>query len=76
MLAQISVQRVGAGLDEQGLEHHVLAAALCKMLAIGLAQRADAGVAVLPVDAAGRIAMPAIQAFCLLGHLTLPSLIM
>src|SRR6202140_1389623 len=71
MLAQIGVQRIRAGLGEQRLEHHVLAAAVGEMLAIGLAQRTDAGVAVLPVDAARRIAMPAVQA--LSGHLTLPT---
>src|ERR1700730_10068322 len=79
MLAQVSVQRFRAGLGEQGPEHHVLAAALGKMLAIGLAQRADTGVGMLLVDAAGRIAMPAVQTLCFLirfpGHLTLPSLI-
>src|SRR6266436_1733400 len=49
------------------------------MLAIGLAQRADAGVAMLLVNTAGRIAMPAVQTLCFLfrfpGHLTLPSLV-
>jgi hypothetical protein len=70
MLAQISVQRFRAGLGQQRLEHHVLAAAFREMLAIGLAQRPDAGVAMLFVDAARRIAMPTVQSF--LGHLILP----
>ena len=42
------------------------------MFAIGLSQRLDAGVAVLLVDAARRIATPAVQTF--LGHLILPGL--
>jgi len=52
VLAQISVQRVRAGLRQQGLEHHVPSPTLREMLAIGLAQAADEGVAVLLVDAA------------------------
>src|ERR1700733_14569145 len=76
MLAQIGVKRFGTGLGQQCLEHHVPAPALRKMLAIGFSQRLDAGVAVLLVDAAGRIAMPSVQAFpgllSLLGHLILP----
>ena len=49
-------------------------AAFREMLAIGLAQRANARVAVLLVDAARRIAMPSVQA--LLRHLTPPLLIL
>jgi hypothetical protein len=73
MLAQIGVKRLRSGLSQQCLEHHVPAPTLRKMLAIGLSQRLDAGVAVLLVDAAGRIAMPSIQALLgLLSHVTLP----
>jgi hypothetical protein len=35
MLAQISMQRFGSSAGEQGLQHHVLAAACREMLAIG-----------------------------------------
>jgi hypothetical protein len=51
MLAQMGVNRFHAGLGEQRVEHHVLAAAFREMLATGLAQRADACVAVLIIDA-------------------------
>jgi hypothetical protein len=34
MLAQISMQRFGSSAGEQGLQHHVLAAACREMLAI------------------------------------------
>jgi hypothetical protein len=61
MLARIGVKRVRAGLGEQGLQHHVLAAAFGEMLAIGLAKGAYAGVAVFLVDAAGGIAMATVQ---------------
>src|ERR1700677_1165367 len=82
MLAQIGVKRFRTGLSQQCLEHHVPAPALRKMLAIGFSQRLDAGVAVLLVDAAGRIAMPSVQAFLallgllgFLGHLILPEVL-
>jgi hypothetical protein len=55
MLAQVSVQGLHAGLRQQRPEHHVLATSLGKMLSIGLAQRADARVAVLLVDATSEI---------------------
>ena len=61
MLAQIGVKRFRAGLGKQRLEHQVAAAALRKMIAIGFSQCRDACVAVLLVDAAGRIAVPTIQ---------------
>jgi hypothetical protein len=70
MLAEIAVKRLGAGFGKQCLEHHVAAAAYREMLAIGLSQGFDARVAVLLVDAAGRIAMPTVQSF--LGHVKLP----
>src|SRR3984885_6163107 len=74
MLAQIGVKRLPSGLSQQCLEHHVPAPTHRKMLAIGLSQRLDAGVAVLLVDAAGRIAMPPVQALLgLLSHVTLPN---
>src|ERR1700687_1483232 len=70
MLAEIGVERLGAGCGKQRLEHHVAAVTFREMLAIGLSQGFDARVAVLLVDAAGRIAMPTVQ--CLLGHVKLP----
>src|ERR1700691_376876 len=69
MLAQIGMQRLGAGFRQQRFEHHVAAPAARKMLAVGFSQCLDAGIAVLLVDAAGRITVPPIQT--LLGHLTL-----
>jgi hypothetical protein len=65
MLAQIGMKRFRAGLGQQGLQHHVLAAALREMLAIGFTQRRHAGIAMLLVDAAGGVAMPAVQPFFL-----------
>ena len=70
MLTQIGMKRLGAGLGQQGFQHHIPAAALRKMLAIGFTQRANTCVAVLLVDAASRVTMPAVQTF--LGHLALP----
>ena len=70
MLAQIGVKRFRARLGEQRLQHHVLAPAFGEVLAIGLAKAADPRVAVLLVDAASRVAMPAIQTFS--SDLTLP----
>jgi hypothetical protein len=69
MLAQMGVKRLGAGFRQQRFEHHVAAPAARKMLALGFSQCLDAGIAVLLVDAADRIAVPPIQT--LLGHLTL-----
>src|SRR5271163_1319858 len=70
VLAQIGVQRVGARLRPQSLQHHVLAPTFGEMLAIGLAKAANARVAVLLVDAASRVTMSAVQTFP--SHLTLP----
>ena len=63
MLAQISVKRFRARLRQQGLQHHVFAPALGEMLAIGFAQAADAGVAVLLVDTARAANLKFLQ-FC------------
>src|ERR1700733_5864026 len=69
----MGVQRVGARLRQQSLKHHVLAPAFGEMLAIGLAKPATARVAVLLVDAASRVTMPAVQTSP--SHLTLPCMI-
>jgi hypothetical protein len=76
MLTQIGVKRLRPGLSQQRLEHHVCAATLRKMLAIGLSQRLDAGVAMLLVDAACRIAMSSVQALLgLPSHLIPPEML-
>src|ERR1700760_3603780 len=65
------MKRFRASLGQQGFQHHVLARRpFAKMLAIGLTQRANACVAVLLIDAASRVTIPAVQTPP--GHLALP----
>jgi hypothetical protein len=73
MLTQILMQGFAAGFPEQILEHQILAAAFGKAYAIFLAQRRDFGIAVLAIDPAGPVAMPAIETSLAPRHFLLPA---
>ena len=71
VLPQIVVQRGAACFLKQGLQHHILAAALGEAVAVFLAERGHLGVAVLALDPAALVAVPIVEAAFGLRHLSL-----